>query len=158
MQSNELRDSVKAIENACKIELIGPYYKRDMNLVRKTNKHGEVTYHLSNKTEELVFVHHGSLETEMRTLVEGLKVIEEAALSIEQFELRSALTAIRQKAEERIDEIFRFVEQEIGDINIYCVGENNFQGPLRYGQVVGAKLAPPDQYIERPISEVTRMA
>jgi len=157
MQSNELRDSVKAIENACKIELIGPYYKRDMNLVRKTNKHGEVTYHLSNKTEELVFVHHGSLETEMRTLVEGLKVIEEAALSIEQFELRSALTAIRQKAEERIDEIFRFVEQEIGDINIYCVGENNFQGPLRYGQVVGAKLAPPDQYIERPISEATRM-
>ena len=157
MQSNELRDSVKAIENACKIELIEPYYKRDMNLVRKTNKHGEVTYHLSNKTEELVFVHHGSLETEMRTLVEGLKVIEEAALSIEQFELRSALTAIRQKAEERIDEIFRFVEQEIGDINIYCVGENNFQGPLRYGQVVGAKLAPPDQYIERPISEATRM-
>lgn len=158
MKSNELRGGVEAIENECRIEKIAPYYKRDMELVRITNKHGEVTHHLLNKTEELVFIHRSSLETEMRVLVEGLKVVEEAALAIEQFELRSALTAIRQKAEERIDEIFMFVEQEIGDIQIHCVGENKFQGPLRYGQVVGAKLAPPDKFIERPISEVTGAA
>jgi len=153
MKSNELRNSGKVIENVCKIEQIEPYYKRDVKLIRKTNEFGTVTYHVLNKKEEGVFVHRGSLESEMSILVDGLKVVEAAALQKHQLELWSALATIRQKAEERIDEIFRFVGQEVGEIEIYCVGENEFQNTIRYGQVVGAKIALTDEHIERPVSE-----
>lgn len=150
---NACKETKEVVADNCKTEQIAPYYKRDIHLIRETNELGTVNYYRSNDRGKLVFVHRSSLESEMNTLVDGLKVIEAAAKSNEQFELWSALTAIRQKFEERIDEIFRFVEQEVGEINIYCVGENEFQDNLRYGQVVGAKLALSVLNIQKPISE-----
>jgi len=158
MKSNKSINSVEAVENVYKIEKIEPYYKRDVKLVRKTDQFGNVNYyrlHDGREIGEEIFVHHGCIESEMRSIIEGLKVIEDAAQSRQEFEIWSALTAIRRKAEERIDEIFRIVEQEIGDIEIYSVGDNGSQSILRYGQVVGAMIAPPEKFIERPISMVT---
>lgn len=157
MKSNEQKNNVGIIKNEVKIEQIEPYYKRDVELIRKTNQYGDVTYHRLNKTEELIIVHRRNLESEMMTLVNGLRVIEAAAESENQFQLLSVLTAVRRTAEQRIDEIFGFIEQEIGNIEINCVVENDLQDNIRCGQVVGAKIMPVDEPFEKRISEVTRM-
>ena len=120
---------------------IDGYYQRDPALIRRTDDNGKYHYFKSRDPKDVVDVTESNLETEIQDMVRALKVVEDAAHRRELYDIWAALSAIRQKTEERIHEIFRFVDQ-IGAIKLDVVRDNDINdGFLRYGQIVGASLS-----------------
>jgi len=137
-KTNELNG--KGIE---KIQYIKPYYQNDSEVLKITDAKGETKYCGYYSKKELRTC-DDELELKLLCLLEPLEVLENA-LAYEGYHYHAdTLTVIRQNLTNKIDEIFKFVNSNIGVIKIYEICEIVSGRPHRWGQCVDAKLSPPD--------------
>ncbi|MEN6374604.1 MAG: hypothetical protein ABFD75_07475 [Smithella sp.] len=136
---NEL--SGKGIE---KVEYIKPYYQNDSKVLKITDAKGREKYCGYYADNEELRTGDAELEIKLLCLLEPLEILEKA-LAYEGYNYEAdTLTAIRQNITNKIDEIFQFVNNNIGVIKIYEIYEIESGRPYRWGQCVDAKLSPPD--------------
>lgn len=128
------------VEN--KVEYIDPYFRTDTCVLRKTDKSGNVAYFHKHGREELRTC-DVDLKTSILELLEPLMVIEDAIANADQHTIAGTLSAVRQHMKESLEEIFRFIDQEIGEIMIDKIYDLDLMSIFRRGQTVGARLLPP---------------
>jgi len=129
-------------ERTEKVQYIKPYFKNDSKILKITDEKGQARY--CNNSKEELRTCEDELETKLLCLLEPLEILEKA-LAYDGYNYHAnTLTTIRQNITNKIDEIFQFVNNNIGFISIYEICEIESGRPYRWEQCVDAKLLPPD--------------
>ena len=137
-KKNELNNG--SAEN---IQHIKPFLPNDAAVIKRTDGGGNIVFHGQNSKDE-IRTSSTDLETELMCLLDPLEIIEKALAYAEQNAFANSLTIARQNIANAIHEIFRFVNNNIGEINITSVHELETNSIYRWGQCVDAELLPPD--------------
>lgn len=135
---------------AAKVQYIKPFFPNDSSVIKKTDAKGNAEYYKQHSQEE---IRTGSTDLEMglMCLLEPLEIIERALSNQEHLAFANTLTKARQDISNAIHEIFCFVNNNIGEINITGIYELEIGSIYRWGQVVDAELAPPDEFEQKTI-------
>jgi hypothetical protein len=131
-----------------KDQYIKPFFPNDSAVIKRTDAAGNVKYYKPHSNDEIRTC-GTDLETELMCLLEQIEVIERALNSEECLPFANTLTAARQYIENSIHEIFRYVNNNVGEINITTIHEFEIGSIYRWGQCVDAELKPTDEYEEK---------
>lgn len=126
-----------------KDECIKPFFPNDTAVIKKTDATGNVNYCKPNSQDEIRAMDE-ELDTALMCLLEPIQIIEMALCNSNNIAFANSLTIAHQNILNTIYEMFRFIEQKIGVINITHVYELEVNSIYRWGQCVDAKLLPPD--------------
>jgi hypothetical protein len=137
--------------SAAKTQYIKPFFLNDASVIKKTDAEGNVNYYKRQHPEEEIRACSTDLETDLMCLLEPLEIIERALTNSEQLAFANTLTKTRQNISNAIHEMFCFINNNIGEINITGIYELEIGSICRWGQVVDAKLAPPDEFEQKTI-------
>lgn len=131
-----------------KDQYIKPFFPNDTAVIKRTDTAGNTKYYKPHSAVEIRTC-NTDLETELMCLLEQIEVIERALNLDACLPFANTLTAARQNIANAIHEIFRFVNNNVGEINITTIHELEIGSIYRWGQCVDAKLTPTDEYEEK---------
>ena len=126
-----------------KDEYIKPFFPNDTVVVKKTDATGNVNYCKRN-SQDTIRAMDEELDTALMCLLEPIQIIEMALCNSDNIPFANSLTIARQNILNTICEMFGFIGQKIGVINITRIYELEINSMYRWGQCVDAKLLPPD--------------
>jgi hypothetical protein len=136
--------------SAAKVQYIKPFFPNDISIIKKTDAKGNAKYYKQHSQEEIRTC-STDLETDLMCLLEPIEIIERALSSQEHLAFANTLTKARQNISNAIRETFCFINNNIGEINITGIYELEIGSIYRWGQVVDAELAPPDEFEQKTI-------
>jgi len=133
-----------------KVQYIKPFFPNDTPVLKKTDANGNSQYH-NRHTQNEIRTCSTDLETVLLCLLEPLQIIEKALTNDDNIPFANTLTMARQNMTNTIHEIFRFVNNNIGEINITTIHELEINSLCRWGQCVDAELGATDEFEEKAI-------
>jgi len=120
---------------------IEPYLPNDASVIKRTDIQGNVRFYDFHTKRELRVVSN-DLESELACLLDPLEIIEKALWTDEQMTFANTITTVRQNIHRAISEMFLFVNNNIGEIEITSLCELQTGSIYRWGQCVDATLRP----------------
>lgn len=131
-----------------KVQYIKPFFPKDTSVIKKTDAKGNAKYYKRHSQEEIRTC-STDLETDLMCLLEPIEIIERALTNQEHLAFANTLTKARQNISNAIDEMFCFINNNIGEIETTGIYELEIGSIYRWGQIVDAKLLPPDTFRDR---------
>lgn len=143
--------------NMGKVQYIKPIFPNDAEVLKKTADNGDEIYYHAPDNE--LRTCDTDLETAIACLLEPLQIIDRVLCEVlsdsDNLAIANLFTVIKQNISNNLYEIFRFIDQSIGEIRITEVCELKYgDGIHRWGQCVGVKIIPPEvakTYQEGPV-------